>query len=241
MWADAIGVRAQDQYCGPACNQCGPGAPARINDCGPGRGFYCKPGVQLVQAATLTCAHLEQAGLESTHLKQADLEGAHLEGAHLPAAHLGDAWLADAHLEGAELCSAHLERAGLVGTHLEGAKFGGTYPDETGLEDAHLEGARSLTVEQLASVATLYRAHLDPPFLEQIQQQYPHLLEKPQIRLRVHKPPDGDGCPHNRRAAGRPGEIPPDTPLDWPQDQRPRGGNPRKISGVCASLNDGSR
>jgi hypothetical protein len=35
-------------------------------------------------------------------------------------------------------------------------------------------------VEQLATVKTLYDARLDPPLGEQIQRQYPHLLEKPQ-------------------------------------------------------------
>jgi hypothetical protein len=47
-------LRAQLQYCGLRCNECGPGARARINDCGPGRGLYCEPSVPLVRAATPT-------------------------------------------------------------------------------------------------------------------------------------------------------------------------------------------
>jgi hypothetical protein len=37
-------------------NECGPGARARINDCGPARVHHCKPAVQLVRAATATLA-----------------------------------------------------------------------------------------------------------------------------------------------------------------------------------------
>jgi hypothetical protein len=47
------------------------------------------------------------------------------------------------------------------------------------LTEAHLEGAKYLTVERLAAVKSLYEAHLDSPLLEQIRQQYPHLLEMP--------------------------------------------------------------
>jgi hypothetical protein len=55
-----------------------------------------------------------------------------------------------------------------------GGQLGGAF-----LHGAQLEGARNLTVEQLSTVKTLYQAYLDPPLLEQIQQQYPQLLEKP--------------------------------------------------------------
>jgi hypothetical protein len=43
-----------------------------------------------------------------------------------------------------------------------------------------MKGAYNLTVEQLVTVETLRLADLDPPFLEQIRQQYPQLLEQPQ-------------------------------------------------------------
>jgi hypothetical protein len=103
---------------------------------------------------------LRGADLEGAFLEDANLQSAHLEGAELPMAYLGGAELGRAHLEGAQLGIAHLERAQL--------------------SRAHLEGARNLTVEQLSTVKTLYRAYIDPPLLEQIQQHYPHLLETPQ-------------------------------------------------------------
>jgi len=111
-----------------------------------------------------------QAYLWVTHLEGADLNNAHMEGAHLFRAHLEGADLRGAHLEGACFRAIHLEDADCWATYLEGADLRG----------AHLERAIALTVEQLSTVKTLYDAHLDPPLLEQIQQQSPHLLEKPQ-------------------------------------------------------------
>jgi uncharacterized protein YjbI with pentapeptide repeats len=91
-----------------------------------------------------------------------------LEGAILLGAHFEGATLHAAYLDGADLHSAHFDGADLLGTHLEGAN----------LWEAHLQGAKNLTVEQLSTVKTLYNAQLDPPLQEQIQQQYPHLLEE---------------------------------------------------------------
>jgi hypothetical protein len=65
-----------------------------------------------------------------------------------------------------------LSRRAPLGAVLREAQLQGV--DLTG---ANLEGARDSTVEQLASVKTLHDAHLDPPLLEQIRQQYPQLLE----------------------------------------------------------------
>jgi hypothetical protein len=95
-------------------------------------------------------AHLEEVALARANLREADLRGTRREGAHLA---------------GADLRGAYLARADLRGANLWGA---------------NLEGAKILTVEQLATVKTLYDAPLDPPLREQIQRQYPHLLEKPQ-------------------------------------------------------------
>jgi uncharacterized protein YjbI with pentapeptide repeats len=95
-------------------------------------------------------AHLEEVDLAEANLREADLGGARLEGANLA---------------GADLRGAYLARADLRGANPWGA---------------NLEGAKTLMVEQLATVKTLYDARLDPPLGEQIQRQYPHLLEKPQ-------------------------------------------------------------
>jgi uncharacterized protein YjbI with pentapeptide repeats len=130
--------------------------------------------------AELERAHLEGAQLGIAHLEGAQLWGAHLEEAKLTGTYLQKADLGHAHLEGADLQSAHLEGAGLWGTYLQKANFRRAHLEGAILWGAHLQGAQNLTVEQLSTVKTLYQAHLDPPLLEQIQQQYPHLLEKPQ-------------------------------------------------------------
>ena len=42
-----------------------------------------------------------------------------------------------------------------------------------------MKGATVLTIRQLSTVKTLYQADIDSTLLEQIQQQYPQLLEAP--------------------------------------------------------------
>ena len=72
-----------------------------------------------------------------------------------------------------------LRGADLRGAQLPGASFWGAQLQGALLLGAQLEGARNLTVEQLSTVKTLYKAHLNPLSLKQIQQQSPHLLEEP--------------------------------------------------------------
>jgi Pentapeptide repeats (8 copies) len=144
-------------------------------------------GVRL-QGADLGRARLQGAFLEEAHLQDADLRGADLQGASLRRAHLQDAdlmqvWLpgADlwgANLQGARLFEANLQGARLRQAQLQGADLERAQMQRASLLGAQLEGARNLTVEQLSIVRTLYQAHLDPPLLEKIQQQYPQLLEE---------------------------------------------------------------
>ena len=133
-----------------------------------------------LEGAALMGTHMERAALSAAHLEGATLWGAHLEGAELSAAHLEGAALIGTDLEGADLSGAHLEGATLIGADLKRAALMGAHLEGADLMEANLEGAMGLTVEQLARVKILYQAHLDPPLLEQIQQWYPHLLEKPQ-------------------------------------------------------------
>jgi Pentapeptide repeats (8 copies) len=142
-------------------------------------------GVPDVQPLDLRGTDLRNAHLTNAHLEGADLSGAHLEGARLGGVNLKGAYLRAAHLEGVDLALAHLEKAILEEAHLEKttlqlASLEGASLRGANLERANLKGARNLTVEQLSTVRTLYQAHIDPPLLEQLQQQYPHLLEKSQ-------------------------------------------------------------
>jgi hypothetical protein len=148
-----------------------------------------------LEHANLLAAHLEKAELTQAHLEGADLSSAYLQEAHLFGAYLNQAKLSETHFEGAHLQVAHLEEQFFFKTHLEGANlfgaylqratFRGTHLKGASLFGTHLEGARELTVEQLAEVKTLREAHLDPSLQEQVQQQYPHLLEEPQNPARI--------------------------------------------------------
>jgi Pentapeptide repeats (8 copies) len=122
----------------------------------------------------------QRIDLSRTTLRGAYLREAHLERAAFWHAHLEGAYLRYTHLEGAVFWQAHLERAALQHAHLEGANLWEAHLEGANLLSAHLQGAEDLTVEQLSTVETLYRAELDPPLLAQIQQRYPHLREKPQ-------------------------------------------------------------
>ena len=87
--------------------------------------------------------------------------------------------LANTDVQGANLTKAQLQGAILTKAQLQGAFLAEAQLQEARLQEAQLEGAIRLTVEQLSTVKTLYQAYLDPPLLEQIQQQSPQLLEKP--------------------------------------------------------------
>jgi len=131
-----------------------------------------------LQKADLRDVQLEGAILSGTQLQGANLSGAQLEGAILWGTQLQGTDLRDVQLEGAILGGTHLEKADLGGAQLQEADLTGAQLEGADLSGAHLEGAHGLTVEQLATAETLYNTHLDPPLLEQIRQQSPHLLEQ---------------------------------------------------------------
>ena len=93
----------------------------------------------------------------------------------LSAADLSDADLNGANLSRADLTHAYLSRADLTSADLSGA-----YLESANLSDAYLSGVIGLTVEQLSDVETLYEAKLEPELMEQVEDEYPHLLEKPE-------------------------------------------------------------
>jgi len=149
---------------------------ANLNDAQLQRAFLS--GAQL-QEAFLKGAQLQGANLNGARLEHANLGDARLQGANLNGAQLQEAFLRGAQLQGANLRGAHLQRADLWGAQLEHANLGDARLQGANLNGAQLQGATNLTVEQLSTVKSLYLAQLDPPLLEQIQQQYPQLLESP--------------------------------------------------------------
>jgi uncharacterized protein YjbI with pentapeptide repeats len=151
-----------------------------------------------LERATFGEANLAQAFLEGASLQYATLYRAHLENARLLGVRLEDASLWDACLDEADLRGAHLERTHLLNASLQRANLPDSYLNVAFLRDADLQGAdllrahfegadltsanlqdaTGLSIEQLATAKTLYGAKLNPHLITQIQQQYPHLLEK---------------------------------------------------------------
>jgi tetratricopeptide (TPR) repeat protein len=89
-------------------------------------------------------------------------------------ADLSSADLRDADLSDADLRNADLSDADLSGTYLKEADLSGT-----DLRGANLAQAL-LSIHLLSSVETLYEAELDPELMDQVEYEYPHLLEKPE-------------------------------------------------------------
>ena len=106
--------------------------------------------------------------------RRADLSNANLEEANLGGANLEEANLEGAYLKGAYLVKANLEGANLKGANLEEANLEGAI-----LLRTNLTAAEGVTSEQLLEVLTLNKSQLDPELREQIEKDYPHLLEKP--------------------------------------------------------------
>ncbi len=108
-------------------------------------------------------AFLLRADMRNTDLRYANLENADLR-ADLRYANLSNANLKEANLNYARLQEANLEKTDLQNANLLGAE---------------LQGTKSLTIERLSKVKTLYQAKLDPELLEQVKKCCSHLLEEP--------------------------------------------------------------
>jgi uncharacterized protein YjbI with pentapeptide repeats len=122
-----------------------------------------------LRGADLKGANLMRANFMETNLRGTDLERANLTEAKLMRAYLKRAYLKEAGLE-----LANLEEANLWGADLEDAELEGA-----NLVEANLENVKNLTINQLSTVKSLYKAKLDPGLKKQIKEKHPHLLEKP--------------------------------------------------------------
>lgn len=135
--------------------------------------MYCYLYEAIFPSLNLQGAKLQYANLEGAELKGANLEGANfwrtkLQNAYLWYAKLQGANLREAVLQGADLTGANLQLADLYDANLQGANF-----CETDLTFA------LINLEQIAKVKTLYKAKMDDELRKQIEENYPHLLTKP--------------------------------------------------------------
>jgi len=119
-------------------------------------------------------AFLSGVNLQGAYLKSADLQGANLWGANLQ-----EAVLTKADLQGALLWEANLQKAVLTKADLQGVDLMRTNLEGAYLERANLQGVKNLTVEQLCTTHTLYKAKgLSPKMLAELKEKYPHLLKR---------------------------------------------------------------
>lgn len=141
-------------------------------------------GANLIRAnlrgAVFFGANLERVALYDVNLEITTLYGADLRGAFLGYANLEGANLEDADLRGANLRGANLKEASLYRADLRGANLRGANLKEAYLGGADLRGAKNLTIKQLSQVEKLYQAKLGREFEKQMEERYPHLLEKPE-------------------------------------------------------------
>ncbi len=116
--------------------------------------------------------HLSNVNLKDAHIS-ADLSRGNLSGAYLTGVNFVGIELVGTNLSGTYLLGASLSNANLSGANLSGAV----------LAKADLRKTKGLTIDQLSTVATLYKAKLDPELMAQVKGKYPCLLEKPNFML----------------------------------------------------------
>jgi uncharacterized protein YjbI with pentapeptide repeats len=122
--------------------------------------------------------NLEGANLKLAYCKKTCLENANLKGANLYGTNFEDATLIRANLEGSNLEGAHLMRSDLSEANLAQSSLKIANLEGARLTEADLAGVKKLTLEQLSRVKTLNKAKIDSALLEQVQENYPFLLEE---------------------------------------------------------------
>lgn len=135
-------------------------------------------GGAIMNKANLEEAILENAYLTGAILRSARLKNANLQGATLLSANLEEADLSGANLQGVDMQHANLQKANLGGANLQGANLKEAKLQEAILENTDLRKVKYLGIEQLANVKTLYMVKLDEKLMEQIKNNYAHLLEQ---------------------------------------------------------------
>ena len=132
----------------------------------------------------LNGAHLIGADLNGAHLERAfldfsDLIGATFTGAYLEKTYFIKSCLNFAQFDYARLKGAHLERCCLKIANFSNADLSDADLSDANLERANLKGAKNLTIEQLSSVKTLYKAKLDEELEKPLREKYPALFDEP--------------------------------------------------------------
>lgn len=143
----------------------------------------CKSKINLVtcylSSVDLYGENLRGANLTNATLMGADLTKTDLTGAIIRGANLIGTNLAGTDLKGTDLRGADLRGADLRGANLRGADLRVLDPSTADIMNVDIRKAVTLTLDQVSKVKTLYQAKLQPKFRNQIEHEYPHLLENP--------------------------------------------------------------
>ena len=152
-----------------------------------------------LEGANLTGALLQQADLRFAHLRRVIITSAILEGAffwesdlqhanlnlsnfrkaQLKHSKFQHASIRFADFRGAYLKYAELQYVDFYATDLQGANLEFANLENADLSYANLAGTIGLTLDQLTTVKSLYKATLDTELAEQIRRDHPHLLNNP--------------------------------------------------------------
>lgn len=130
-----------------------------------------KPLRELIYRGEKKLANADLRGLD---LQGLDLSGADLRNAILQSADLRGVNLRNANLIGANLENAYCKNANLEGANITNAKLRGAY-----FHFARLKNVEGLTMENLCTVTSIYKASLEAPVLEIIETKYPTKLRNP--------------------------------------------------------------
>jgi hypothetical protein len=133
----------------------------------------------------ITDIDLHNCYLEKVHIWKLQLQNADLRGANLQ-----EALFLSVNFQGANMRTANLQGAALSHSNLHDTDLAYANLKEVDLEEVNLQGAnlintnlvkaKSLTIDQLAKVKSLYYAKIDPRVKVEIKIKYPHLLERPE-------------------------------------------------------------
>lgn len=118
--------------------------------------------------------NLANADLRGFDLQGLDLSGANLQNARLESADLRGANLRNADLRGANLENAFCKNADFCHANLTDAQLKDAY-----FHHANLQEAGGLTIKNLCTASTLYKALLEAPVLAIIQSKYPSKMKNP--------------------------------------------------------------
>jgi acetolactate synthase regulatory subunit len=132
-----------------------------------------------VVKANLRNSELRGARLRETDFRNADLRGAHLERADLRQGNFQGADFREAKMSEVNLGDADLRRAQLGFAYLEEADFNNAKLAGADMRCAYLRDAENLSIVDLKTVKTLYRAIMDDDIHQQLLKSNPDLFAKP--------------------------------------------------------------